>query len=196
MVVKRVFLAFPLVKEQQVSEKMQQLKKLLYDYRVKWVPQNNFHVTLFFFGEIPLNQISIIASRIDAVTANFSPFSFSIADPGIFKKGKEPRVLWLGIKSTESLSEIKKKIDESMAELGFVPGEKAYQPHLTLARFAARQEISPALQTALKVTQPTEHLNHTVSKLILFESILSPDGPRYEPIAVFPLNRPSIRTMS
>lgn len=196
MVVKRVFLAFPLEKEQQVSEKMQELKKLLYDYRVKWVPQKNFHVTLFFFGEIPLNQISIIVSRIHAVAANFSPFSFSIAHPGIFKKGKEPRVLWLGIKSTESLNEIKKKIDESMAELGFVPGEKAYHPHLTLGRFAARQEISPDLQTALQVVQTTDQLNHTVSKLILFESILSPDGARYEPIEMFPLHRPSTQSMS
>ena len=119
MVTKRVFLAFPINPVEPVIEKMNQLRNLMTDYRIRWVNSENLHLTLFFFGEMPVNQIPELRKQLRSTTQNLSAFTFSIEGPGIFKKGKEPRVLWLGIKAAEVLFEIKKEIDKSVEDLGF-----------------------------------------------------------------------------
>ena len=162
---------------------------MLADYRIRWVNNENLHVTLFFFGEIHANQIPELRRLLRSTAQNLSRFSFSVTAPGIFKKGKEPRVLWLGIKAPEILFEIKKEIDKAAAVLGFIPDEKTFRPHLTLGRFVPRQEVHPALKSALMEMQTEEHSEYFVSELILFESKLSPEGAQYYPIEIFQLSK-------
>ncbi|MCX6238779.1 MAG: RNA 2',3'-cyclic phosphodiesterase [Bacteroidia bacterium] len=184
---KRIFLALPLEPVGPVIEKIKQLQKLLHDYSIKWVSIENFHLTLFFFGEIPVQQIPVIKELLGSSFKNSSAFTFSLTGPGIFKKGKEPRVLWFGIKATDQLFEIKKDIDKAVATLGFIPDNIVFRPHVTLGRFLPRQEVSSVLDNALKDEQLREPFLYSASKLILFESKLFPTGPQYYPVEVFPL---------
>lgn len=186
MVGKRIFLALPLEPVEPAVEKMKQLQKLLRDYSIKWVSIENFHLTLFFFGEIPTQQIPVLIELLSSSVKNSSAFTFSLTGPGIFKKGKEPRVLWLGIKAPDQLFEIKKDIDKAVATLGFIPDNIVFRPHLTLGRFLPRQEVSSVLDSALKDEQLREPFLYSASKLILFESKLFPKGPQYYPVEVFP----------
>ena len=184
---KRVFLALPLKPVEPVVAKMKQLQKLLHAYHIKWVRPENFHLTLFFFGEIPAQQIPVLIELLHTPVKNSSAFPFSLTGPGIFKKGREPRVLWLDIKASDQLFEIKKEIDNAVATLGFIPDDKVFRPHLTLGRFLPRQEVSSVLDFTLEEAQLAEPIRYEVSRLILFESKLFPSGPQYYPIEVFPL---------
>jgi 2'-5' RNA ligase len=187
MVGKRIFLALPLEPVEPAIEKMKLLQKLLHDYRIKWVREENLHLTLFFFGEIPTQQIPLLTEFLRSSVRNSSAFTFSLTAPGIFKKGKEPRVLWLGIKAPDQLFEMKKDIDKAVAALGFISNNNVFRPHISLGRFVPRQEISLVLDNALKEAELAEPIACDVSKLILFESKLFPTGPKYYPIEVFPL---------
>lgn len=187
MVGKRVFLALPLEPVEPAVEKMKQLQKLLSAYRIKWVRAENFHLTLFFFGEISEQQVSNIDEFLRSLVKDSSVVTFSLTGPGIFKKGNEPQVLWLGIKATDQLSELKKEVDKAVLTLGFSPNDKTFRPHLTLGRFLPHQQISSVLDNALKDIQLMEPIEYYASKLILFESKLFPAGPQYYPIEVFPL---------
>ena len=89
MTPKRIFLALPIEPVELAAGKMNQLQKLLSNYRIKWVGPENFHVTLFFFGEIQFSQIVAIKNLLYSVLKNSSPFTFSFLGPAIFKKGKE-----------------------------------------------------------------------------------------------------------
>ena len=189
MLTKRVFLAIPINPVEPVIEKMTRLKNRLADYRIKWVNRENLHLTLFFFGEIPLNQIPELRKLLRSTTHNLPSFSFSLTGPGIFKKGKEPKVLWHGIKAPDLLFDIKKEVDRTVASMGYIPDEKTFRPHLTLGRFMPRQEVHPDLENALKEMQTDESIEYTASELILFESKLSPEGAQYFPIEVFPLSK-------
>jgi RNA 2',3'-cyclic 3'-phosphodiesterase len=184
---KRVFLALPLEPADLVAEKMVLLQKKLRPYRIKWVDTHNFHLTLFFFGEIPVQQIPVLKVLLHSTIKNFPAFSFSITEPGLFKAGKEPRVLWLGVKAPEQLFEMKRAIDEAVSTLGFWSENKIFSPHLTLGRFLPRQGISSVLDNALKEESMVEPIDYYASKLILFESRLNPSGPQYHPIEVFSL---------
>jgi len=187
MVGKRIFLALPLEPVEPAAEKTIWLQKLLGSYRIKWTRVENFHLTLFFFGETSLRQILVLQELLRSALKNYPAFSFSLNGPGVFKKGREPRVLWLGIKASDQLFEIKKAIDTAVAISGFTSDDKIYRPHLTLGRFFPGQEISSVLDSALKEGPLTPPVEYYVSKLILFESILFPGGPKYLPIEVFEL---------
>ncbi len=185
---KRVFLALPVEPVGPVVERMKELQNLLQGhYHIKWVRSENLHLTLYFFGEVEVYQIPNLIEFIRLSVQSTPPFSFSLLGPGIFKKGIEPRVLWLGIKATDSLFELKKALDQSMLALDFHSGEKIFRPHLTLGRFLPKQGISPVLDGAVKEIQHSVAIEYTLSKLILFESRLFPEGPIYYPIEVFPL---------
>jgi len=187
MVSKRVFLALPLEPAEPSVEIMMRLQKRLSNYRIKWVSNANFHLTLFFFGEIPMPRITSICELLPVAIKSQAPIKFSLTGPGIFRKGKEPQVLWLGIEDFGPMSEFKKKIDQSVSALGFLTEGKVFRPHLTLGRFMPRQEVSLGLDSALKEEKLSAPIVYTASKLILFESKLSPAGPSYFPLEVFPL---------
>jgi len=187
MVVKRIFLALPLEPVEPVVEKMKQLQKLLLVYRIRWARIENIHLTLFFFGEIPTQQISVLCDLLRSFVKNSPAFTISLTGPNIFKKGKELRVLWLGIKASDQLIEIKKDIDKVVAAFGIVTDDIVFRPHLTLGRFLPHQEVSSVLDSALKDKQLMKPSLHSVSRLILFESKLFPAGSQYYPIEIFPL---------
>jgi RNA 2',3'-cyclic 3'-phosphodiesterase len=184
---KRLFLAFTINPVEPAAERMKLLQNQLRAYRIKWVSVDNFHLTLLFFGELPMQKTDSLQKLLHQVLKRSSAFTFSLTGPGIFRNRKEPRVLWLGIEATDELVKLKKEIDKAVTHLGFIPDNKVFCPHLTLGRFAPRQKVSPALYTALKKMQITKPFTYYVSKLILFESKLSPTGPRHYPIDVFPL---------
>ena len=188
MVGKRIFLALPLEPFEPAVEKLKQLQQLLPAYQIKWVKTAHFHVTLFFFGQVPEYQIPGLIELLHSCLKNSPAFTFELTGPGIFKKAKEPRVLWLGIKVPDQLFELKKEIDRAVASLGFVPDNNGvFRPHMTLGRFLPHQNISTELDSALKDPQLTHPIWYSASKLVLFQSKLFPTGPQYDPIEVFPL---------
>jgi 2'-5' RNA ligase len=193
MVGKRIFLALPIEPVEPAVERMKQLQKLLPVYHIKWVKTTHFHVTLFFFGEILVQQIPELIELLHSSLKNSPAFKFQLTGPGIFKNGKEPRVIWLGVNVPDQLIELKKDIDSAVATLGFLPDNNAeFRPHMTLGRFVPHQVVSTALDSALKDPQLSDSIWYSASKLILFESKLFTTGPQYDPIEVFPL-MPSVR---
>lgn len=187
MISKRVFLALPLQPVEPAAEIMIRLQKRLSNYRIKWVSSANFHLTLYFFGEIPVPRIASLCELLPVAIKSQAPIKFSLTGPGIFRKGKEPQVLWLGIEDFGPMSELKQTIDQSASALGFLTEDKVFRPHLTMGRFMPRQEVGSGLDLLLNEEKLSAPIAYTVSKLILFESKLSPAGPSYFPLEVFPL---------
>jgi len=78
--------------------------------------------------------------------------------------------------------------------VGFAPEEKAFTPHLTLARAdrgarpadlqRAGRALMQAAATAAPLVAPVEF---PVSEVVFYQSDLHPQGARYTPLARFPL---------
>ncbi len=184
---KRVFLAFTLGPIEHTTIKLKKLQEQLRTYRIKWGNTDNYHVTLFFFGELPTEQIDLLLKLLSENLKEASAFTFSFSKPGIFKNRKEPRILWLGIEVSGQLFDLKKQIDKTTNYLGLTPDQPPFRPHLTLGRFAPYQKTSKLLYNALNDFQNNDAANYAVSELILFESKLSSGGAKYFPLATFPL---------
>ena len=98
----------------------------------RWVPMENYHVTLRFIGETP----RYLAEEIDHALAALKAPSFALTLGGIgtFAKGGRSQTLWLGVERCEPLERLQSKIETALQRCGLEPERRRFQPHVTLAR--------------------------------------------------------------
>jgi 2'-5' RNA ligase len=98
----------------------------------KWVPPENYHLTLRFIGEVE----SWKAEEVDEALANIraKPFELSLRGLGTFEKGGRISALWVGVEKTEALGFLQSKVETALQRIGLEPERKRFAPHVTLAR--------------------------------------------------------------
>ncbi len=171
------------------------LQRELPDKGVKWVRPESWHVTLKFIGE------SRHAEEIQrALSVVQSPhIAMTFRGVGFFSP-KSPRVFWAGIESGPELASLAEIIDKRLRPLGVSKETheyEEYQPHLTLARVGSgKPQGSPrdrnkmpmwVLRDKVAKLPPPDFGTMTADEFILYRSETLPTGPRYTPLARFPL---------
>jgi len=156
----------------------------------KWVPPENIHLTIRFLGEISQEQVEAVGNLLEEGARGRGVFTLSLVGLGAFPNTFRPRVLWVGVKKgTEPLERLHNRLEEGLFRLGFPPDDKAFKPHLTLARFK-----NPSLEVRRKVHAVCREMGErswgemVVSSLVLYESILSPQGASYRKVREVPLD--------
>jgi 2'-5' RNA ligase len=174
----RCFIAIELSQEikDALSEIQGNLRKNVSD--VKWVRPENIHLTLKFLGHISKDTVEEVKSALTQIAANIKPFRLRLSAPGAFPKPERPRVVWVGIDegNKESLS-LANLIEGKLAHLDIEKEEREFHPHLTLGRidFLKDKDSLKNAFASLNV-RPAEM---TASKITLFQSTLSSQGPIY-----------------
>ena len=95
----------------------------------------SLHVTLKFIGEQPDAAIEQIKNELAARSRPDAP-QIQFRGYGFFPTAKSPRVFWIGMEAGPELAALAAAIDEKMAALGIPKEDRAFSPHLTLARAA------------------------------------------------------------
>jgi 2'-5' RNA ligase len=155
---------------------------------IRWIPPQNLHVTLWFFGEV-LERVS--ADILKAIDAPFVEPSFDLhlAGLGAFPQSGIPRVLWLGVRTGgDSVTRLHAELAVRLHQLGLEPEPRPLSPHLTLARVkGVRSGARLREARALWRDFPADAGTCRVCALTLFRSRLSPKGAAYEPLLRVPL---------
>jgi RNA 2',3'-cyclic 3'-phosphodiesterase len=165
----------------------------------RWVRPESLHITLKFIGEQTPAQVEAIHSTLRRVKA--SAFDLHVSGYGFFPTAKAPRVFWIGISPVPELAALAASIDAATSEAGVAREERAYNPHLTLARGGARHSGSPnmrrgdtpsaifgMLQKRLAAINEPSFGTMTAREFILYQSQLSPAGSKYTRLETFPLS--------
>jgi 2'-5' RNA ligase len=150
----------------------------------RWVRLAGVHVTLKFLGEVVLEKMASIQAALLAVNTP-SPIEINFRNVGFFPNEHRPRVLWVGIEAAPALVKLAADIDAAMLPLGFPREERAFTPHLTLARFNHQRGVTK-LQRALAAAGSLEFGHALATEFHLFESILKRGGAEYTRLATFP----------
>ncbi|MBV8514543.1 MAG: RNA 2',3'-cyclic phosphodiesterase [Acidobacteria bacterium] len=150
----------------------------------KWVRPENLHVTLKFIGNTDPTKLDSIRTVLAGIR---SPQGVQLLfrNIGFFPNAKRPRVIWGGLEASKNLAPLARALDQQIATLGFPSEERAFTPHLTLARLDP-PGIAPGLRAAIEkyVTRDFGEL-HT-SEFHLIESKLKPTGAEYTTLQSFP----------
>jgi 2'-5' RNA ligase len=178
----RVFIAVPLPADlkAQLTAMQQEFRHL--PLEAAWVREAGFHLTLKFLGEVDASQMGAIASCMTATAQRYHPFSLTLCDVGVFPDESRPRVLWVGIEDqTGRLRHIQQTLEAELAQIGFLPEDRPFAPHLTLARLkrvSRRGEFLAGLKTHRQ--DVLGQLN--VDRIELIESQLHASGARYSTV--------------
>jgi 2'-5' RNA ligase len=165
----------------------------------RWVRPESLHITLKFIGEQPAERVEAITARLQRVDC--SAFEIRSAGYGFFPTAKAPRVFWIGINGGSQLAELAGAIDAATAELGIPREDRAYSPHLTLARGGGksgspkwREGDGPnatfaVLEKRLAAMGELDFGTMMAREFILYQSQLSPGGSKYTRLQRFPLRQ-------
>ncbi len=180
----RAFLAIDLPRE--LKKRLFLLKpEAALGFKLKWVEERNFHLTLKFLGDVEEKFLEKIYNELSSKTKNFDSFELEMEEVGFFGKKSMPRVVWLGIKESKSLETLVKALNKAFKKLGFPPEREKFHPHITLFRVRSIDNFSSFEEYYKKVREKAEELKGTVfqvKELILFKSTLTSKGPYYEPL--------------
>jgi len=181
----RCFVAVPMkLFAREIHLRLRALEKKFSN--VKWVVTSQTHITLHFFGQLNHAQITKAADILQPVVENSRPISLAIHGVGFFPHEQKPKVIWLGLRGdTEKLVKLQKKITETLKGEGYPIESREFKPHLTVGRAKKNKDVTVNAKFSMP---PVDSQNQIVSSVILYESILSGDGPRYHPIKTFVLS--------
>jgi RNA 2',3'-cyclic 3'-phosphodiesterase len=162
-----------------------------------WARPESLHVTLKFIGEQPETAIEQIKQSLSTIQSSAPEIHFR--GYGFFPTAKSARVFWVGMESGPPLAALAASIDDKMSSLGIPREDRAFSPHLTLARGRggsgsprrsksdAPNRVFQRLQKKLAVLSPPEFGTMTALEFFLYQSQLSPKGSKYTKLARFVL---------
>jgi 2'-5' RNA ligase len=170
----------------------------------RWAKPESLHVTLKFIGEETESMVEQIKRGLGNIAASEATVRFR--GYGFFPTATAPRVFWVGIEAGPELAALAATVDRETTRLGIPKEERAFNPHLTLARGGARGGGSGSphwrkgdapnrsfqtLQEKLAALPVPEFGTMAAREFFLYQSHLSPKGSRYTKLARFAL-RPEI----
>lgn len=191
----RLFFAVLLSEEvrEAVARAQERLRAAAGDNGIRWVAPEQFHYTLKFLGETPVEKIPGIREAARRIAAQHAPLSLTLAGLGAFPNLRRPQVLWVGAKEgVPLLTRLAESLEKELAEQGFPPENRRFNPHLTLARIktpAGEKAAAQALAAQAANQKIVDEFGVIpVGNFVLMRSELRPAGPIYTVEETFALS--------
>ena len=175
----RLFVGIPIV-----DEARRELVALLGHLRdsgwpVRWVHEEGLHLTLKFYGEVAPERLEVIEESVRFASQGTGPLALRLDHLDAFPSVVRPRVLFVGIEAPAPLELLQDRLERGGEEIGFAPEGTPFRPHVTLGRVREGHRIpAGALDEYGSSHARASFLGNL---LVLYESVLTTKGPRYEP---------------
>ena len=149
--------------------------------------------------EQPESALECIQSALNNVESGAPEIHFQ--SYGFLPTAKSARVFWIGMQDGPQLTSLATAIDEKMPSLGIAKEDRAFSPHLTLARAGGGSglprwrtgdrpnRVFQLLQDKLAALPPPDFGSMTARQFFLYQSQLSPNGSKYTKVATFDLRQ-------
>ncbi|WP_375258277.1 RNA 2',3'-cyclic phosphodiesterase [Citreimonas sp.] len=148
----------------------------------RMVDADNLHLTLAFLGECDAEEAEAAHDALDGLRA--PAVSTALAGPAIYG-GRHGQAVALEADAGAPLFELHDRLRGRLRGAGLVPERRRFRPHVTLTRLPGRADASGCLQALLGARLGP----YLLDRVVLFSSVLHPDGAIHEPLMVRPLDR-------
>ena len=148
----------------------------------RWQSEDQLHLTLRFIGEVDRHRAGDVHAALGAI--HHAPFEIALNGIGAFDRRGWPDAVWAGVAPHEPLKALHKKVDAALRRVGVAPDQRAFLPHVTLARLKRSSgPVGNLLEQSGGLASPPFAVDH----FALFESTLTPDGAVYTIVERYPL---------
>ncbi|OQX71875.1 MAG: 2'-5' RNA ligase [Candidatus Cloacimonas sp. 4484_275] len=153
---------------------------------IKWVKDENLHITLQFVGDTKEEDIPEIIDFLDNIFLELPELEFFKPEIQIIP-GRNPRLIWVNAKTeNKEIFKAVTRIKNKLQHLDYELDKKPLKFHVTLGRIKKRL---PDFFIAKALSKKINYEKFKVSEATFYRSILQPEGPIYEKIKVFRLGQ-------
>lgn len=151
---------------------------------LRWVEPAQWHLTLAFLGEVEPARVEPLAARLARAAGRYPPLGLRFAGGGTFpRQARRARVVWTGVDGArESLARLAASVAAAARRCDVPVEDRAYRPHLTLARLREPADVRPVVAALSAYVGP----DWTAEVLHLVRSHLGPQL-RHERFISWPL---------
>lgn len=158
-----------------------------------WVPPENLHVTLKFFGDLPDDAADTLAADLTEALAGVRGFSLPLAR--FFEampNDRQTRMLWVALEDADGLAGDLAARVAAVSELyGVLPDTRDFRAHITLCRAKRPRSFKVAEEASSIVLGRASALGldpvMSVPAVTVFRSTLTKQGAEYDRLCVIPL---------
>jgi len=147
------------------------------DFRdLRAIPSGNWHLTLHFFGDMPVEQVEACAPVLAAVGARHAPIEMQFDALTLFPNLTRAQVLALLPTRNDALLLLEQDLRDSLSAAGFNVERRRFKPHVSVARIKGnRMPEIEELPVPVSVQARFAHM-------ALMQSEQLESGARYTPL--------------
>jgi RNA 2',3'-cyclic 3'-phosphodiesterase len=149
----------------------------------RWVRPEGIHVTLKFIGHIADEKLPETQEQLARIPPG-RPIEISFRNFGFFPNEKRPRVFYVGIEAGADLVALAREIENRLEPLGIAKERRAFQPHLTLARFKTSHGLEE-LRKEIASLPAQDFGGGAAEEFHLYQSVLQSGGAVYTKLSTY-----------
>lgn len=174
----RLFIAIPLPTDVRRAVCAVQARLMESGAQGRFVPRENFHITLHFIGES--NALSDAVDAMREAVRDIRPFVLRLGPYGGFG-GERGKTAFLSVTGDlDELNRLYETLESALWDRGFSKNRGRLTPHITLGRNVTGDEDFAALAQKAAFTVPS---------VVLYQSERLGGAMRYTPIHTEPITR-------
>jgi 2'-5' RNA ligase len=140
---------------------------------LRWSAEAGWHITLQFLGQTSPDQYACVTAGLRRMSKR--PFEIRLESPGFFDRAG---VFFAGVRVSPELARLQELVVAATEPCGFVPEDRPYHPHITLAREKDGRQSLRKLKS--RISAEAQFSAFTATEFFLYESFPGPAGSRYE----------------
>lgn len=181
------FIALSLPEEMKnyLNEKIKELKSI-YQFK-NWVHKEDLHLTLAFLGASEEEILQKCIKEVEEALSTVPPFSIYASHFDTFGLSERPRIFFCEPNKVEQLNLLQQKVYHICNENGYRLDEKAFHPHITIARKYVSEEVFTERDLLNCNELISEEMKFTINKVSLFETHMD-KLPKYKEMKTIHLN--------
>ena len=148
--------------------------------KIRWLPPENYHITLVFLGEIESAILSglqfALEQKLEATES--VPLTISAITPFPFSR---PRIAAALVERTAEMLRLQRDVANCVRKYGITPERRRFVPHVTLGR------LKPHAGKTVDFKVRNILLSGIADSVTLFQSELTPDGAIHTALVEIPL---------
>jgi 2'-5' RNA ligase len=184
----RLFIAISVPEEirMEIGRTQDELRRMVPADCARWTKPDQFHLTLRFLGDVPVESVTALKEAVNAVCGGDPALRLRAQGVGFFPNARSPRVVWAGVNDGEGrLVDLQRRIEGAVRQFAEEAGTERFAGHVTLGRFRhlKQHEIEKLAAQALTVKDRVFG-EWTAEGVEIYRSELAPTGARHTCLAI------------